>query len=68
MRKVFAIIFTIATFFAIKETIFIFTSSDADIIAKHTQLKLASLSIAIPLVIISFLLWRPKQKGEKNES
>jgi len=67
LRKILAILVSIATIWAIKETIVIFTSSDADIATKGPQLKLASLSIAVPLTIASFLLWRPKPKGEDHE-
>lgn len=67
LRKIIAILVTLITLWAIKETIVIFTSTDADIVAKRDQLKLASLSITIPLIIISLLLWRPKPKGEDNE-
>ncbi len=65
LRKIIALLLTIVAVWAIKETIFIFTTSDADIVAKSGQLKLASLSITIPLVIASLWLWRPTPKGEK---
>ncbi|WP_113664251.1 hypothetical protein [Pedobacter nanyangensis] len=64
-RKTIAFLLTIIALWAIKETIFIFTTSEADIAAKRGQLKLASLSITIPLVIASAWLWRPTPKGEK---
>ncbi len=67
LRKIIAALVTIIALWAIKETFFIFTSTDADIVAKRSQLILASLSITIPLVIISLLLWRPKPKEEDNE-
>lgn len=66
LRKIIAVVVTVIALWAIKETVVIFTSTDADIVAKRDQLKLASLSITIPLVIISLLLWRPKPKGEGN--
>lgn len=62
LRKTIAILVTLITLWAIKETYVIFTSSDVDIVAKRDQLKLASLSITIPLVIASLVLWRPKPK------
>ena len=62
LRKTIAILVTLITLWAIKETYVIFTSSDADIVAKRDQLKLASLSITIPLIIASLVLWRPKPK------
>lgn len=67
LRKIIAVLVTIIALWAIKETVVIFTSSDADIVARRNQLKLASLSITIPLVIISLLLWCPKPKGEEDE-
>lgn len=62
LRKTIAVLVTLITLWAIKETYVIFTSSDADIVAKRDQLKLASLSITIPLIIASLVLWRPKPK------
>lgn len=67
LRKIIAVLVTIITLWAVKETIVIFTTTDADIVAKRSQLILASLSITIPLVIISLLLWRPKSKKEHHE-
>lgn len=61
-RKTIAVLVTLITLWAIKETYVIFTSSDVDIVAKRDQLKLASLSITIPLIIASLVLWRPKPK------
>lgn len=67
LRKIIAILVTIIALWAVKETFVIFTSTDADIVAKRSQLILASLSISIPLVVISLLLWRPKRTEEDNE-
>lgn len=61
-----AVLVTIITLWAIKETIFIFTTSQPDIVEKGNQLKLASLSITIPLMFVCFLLWRPKPKDEEQ--
>ncbi len=60
MRKVLAIIFTIITVFAIKETVYIFNSTDAEILAHRSQLILVALSITIPLSIFTLWLWRPR--------
>ncbi|MNK04782.1 hypothetical protein D3C87_226550 [compost metagenome] len=67
LRKIIAVLVTIITLWAVKETVVIFTTTDADIVAKRSQLILASLSITIPLVIISLLLWRPKPKADDHE-
>lgn len=67
LRKIIAAIVTIITLWLIKETIFIFTTSQADIAKNGAFLKLASLSIVIPLVILNFWLWRPKSKVENDE-
>lgn len=65
MRKIFAVLCTILSVFAIKETVYIFLAKDADIIARRTPLQLTALSITIPLIILSLWLWRPKGK-KKN--
>ncbi|MFN0291171.1 hypothetical protein [Pedobacter helvus] len=67
LRKIIAVLVTLITLWAIKETVVIFTTADADIAKNSAFLKLASLSITIPLAIASLLLWRPKQKEESNE-
>jgi len=68
LRKVIAVIVTLITIFAIKETLFIFTTSQADIAASRHWLILASISITIPLIIACFWLWKPKYKEEDNET
>ncbi len=60
LRKILAIILTLITLYAIKETVVIFTSSDAEIVSHRKQLILIALSITVPLVIVSLWLWRPK--------
>jgi hypothetical protein len=60
MRKLFAIIFTVITLLALKETIYIFKSTDAAIVAKKSQLGIAGISISLPLLILSLWLWKPK--------
>ncbi|WP_316768565.1 hypothetical protein [Pedobacter frigiditerrae] len=61
IRKVLAVILTIFTLYAIKETVVIFTSSDVEIASHRKQLILIALSITVPLVVLSLWLWRPKQ-------
>jgi hypothetical protein len=60
IRKILAVILTIFTLYAIKETVVIFTSSDVEIAGHRKQLILIALSITVPLVILSIWLWRPK--------
>ncbi|WP_461790060.1 hypothetical protein [Pedobacter sp.] len=64
VRKIIAFLVSIIAIWAIKESIYIFTTNDVDISAKRDQLKLASLSISIPLTIIAIWLWRPKPKQD----
>ncbi|WAC39196.1 hypothetical protein [Pedobacter sp. SL55] len=64
LRKIIAVLVTLITLWAIKETVVIFTTTDADIAQKRALLKLVSLSITIPLIIASLLLWRPKREEE----
>ena len=67
LRKIIAVLVTLITIWAIKETFFIFTTSQTDIAAGRHWLILASLSITVPLIIACFWLWKPKYKGEDNE-
>lgn len=62
MRKVLAIISTLITLLALKETYYIFTTTDPEIIKQKGQLILVSFSIVIPLLILTLWLWRPKRK------
>ena len=62
MRKVLAIISTLVTLFVLKETYYIFTTTDTEILKQRGQLILASVSIVIPLLILTLWLWRPKRK------
>lgn len=62
MRKTLAILCTVLTILAIKETVYIFNSTEADIIVQKTQLELTALSITIPLFILTLWLWRPRNK------
>lgn len=60
MKKVLAIILTLITLYAIKETVVIFISNEAEIASHRKQLILIALSITLPLIILSLWLWRPK--------
>ena len=61
MRKILAIICTIITLLAIKETIYILTTTDVAIVAKKTQLSIAAISIILPLIVLSLWLWKPRK-------
>lgn len=62
MRKILAALCTVITVFAIKETVYIFTSTDADIVSQRNQLELTALSITVPLVILTLWLWISSRK------
>lgn len=66
MRKILAIICTIITLYAFKETFIIFISKDAEIIAQRPILIVIALSICLPLILLSIWLWRPKNKKIEN--
>lgn len=65
MRRFLALLFTIVTFFAVKETIYIFTTTDPEIIHKKAQLSMVGLSITFPLIIFTLWLWRGKRKNQE---
>ncbi|MES2448184.1 MAG: hypothetical protein V4546_13440 [Bacteroidota bacterium] len=62
MRKILAIICTLITLYALKETFIIFTSNDTEIIKQRPILIIISLSISLPLALLSLWLWKPKTK------
>lgn len=66
MRKVLAVIATIVTIFAFKEGYAVFTSTEKDIIGQKPILIVISLSIIIPLILLSVWLWRPKVKTKAD--
>lgn len=66
MRKILAVIVTIVTIFAIKEGYTIFASTEKDIIGQKPILIVISLSIIIPLILLSIWLWRPKNQNIEN--
>ncbi|GAB1463859.1 hypothetical protein MASR2M52_19380 [Pedobacter sp.] len=63
IRKILAVAVTLITLLIIKETIFIFTTKQADIVANGKSLKIASVSICIPLIILCSWLWSPKNNN-----
>lgn len=66
MRKIFATLCTLVTIYAIKETVVIFISDNAEVIAKRPILIVIALSITLPLVFLSLWLWKPKNKSLPN--
>ncbi|WP_316830212.1 hypothetical protein [Pedobacter aquatilis] len=66
MRKVLAILCTIITLGALRETFRIFTSNEADIVAARQQLIPLAVSITVPLIILSLWLWVSKPRKEEN--
>jgi len=64
MRKILAIIVTVLTIFAVKESIYIFTSTAPDILRNKTQLSIVAVSITFPLLLLTLWLWSGKRKQE----
>ncbi|MES2653709.1 MAG: hypothetical protein V4663_18360 [Bacteroidota bacterium] len=62
MRKIFAVLFTLVTIFAIKETFYIFTATDPDIINKKARLSIVAISVTLPLIVLTLWLWSGKRK------
>lgn len=67
MRKILAIICTLITLYALKETFVIFTSSNAAITTQRPILIVIALSITIPLALLSLWLWKPKNNKIENQ-
>lgn len=63
MRKVLAAIVSIITIFAIREGFNIYTSTEKDVIGQKPILLVIALSIILPLLLLSFWLWKPKAKN-----
>lgn len=63
MRKVFAVICTIITLIAIKEAVYVFTSTEPDMVKQREIMIVIALSICIPLIILSLWLWSPRKKN-----
>ncbi|MBE5320992.1 hypothetical protein IM793_17640 [Pedobacter sp. MR2016-19] len=68
MRKLFAVLSTIITLFAIKETVYVFTSNEADMVKQKAIMIVIALSITIPLIILTLWLWSPgrNKNGQQN--
>jgi hypothetical protein len=62
MRKILAILCTLITLYAFKETFYIFTSDEVEIVKQRPILIIISLSISLPLALLSLWLWKPKAK------
>lgn len=67
MRKILAIVCTLITIYALKETFVIFTSNDAAITTQRPILIVIALSITIPLALLSLWLWKPKNNKIENQ-
>lgn len=65
-KKILAILCSLLTLYALKETYYIFTTTDSEIAKQRDQLILVSLSIVVPLIVLSLWLWRPKPQKEPN--
>jgi len=68
MRKLFAVLSTIITLFAIKETVYIFTSTEPDMVKQKAIMIVIALSISIPLIILSLWLWSPGRKKNDQQN
>ncbi|RZL36799.1 MAG: hypothetical protein EOO96_06260 [Pedobacter sp.] len=66
MRKIFAILCSLLTIYAVKETVVIFISDNAEVIAKRPILIVIALSITLPLAFLSLWLWKPKNNNLPN--
>lgn len=66
MRKIFAVLCSLLAIYAIKETVVIFISDNAEVITKRPILIVIALSITIPLIFLSLWLWKPKNNNFKN--
>ncbi|WP_316845981.1 hypothetical protein [Pedobacter psychrodurus] len=68
MRKLFAVLSTIITLFAIKETVYIFISTEPDMVKQKAIMIVIALSISIPLIILSLWLWSPGRKKNDQQN
>ncbi len=66
MRKIFAIITTILTFLALKEGFTLLMSTDKAISGQKPILIVIAISIILPLLFLSFWLWKPKKNNSDN--
>jgi phosphate starvation-inducible membrane PsiE len=65
MRKILAILFTLVSIFAIKETFYIFTTTDAEVVHKKVQFGIVAISITLPLLLLTLWLWNGKRKEQE---
>ncbi|GAA4200407.1 hypothetical protein GCM10022289_12110 [Pedobacter jeongneungensis] len=63
MRKLLAVLSTIITIFAIKEAVYVFISTEPDMVKQKPILIIIALSICIPLILLSLWLWSPRKKN-----
>jgi len=68
MRKLFAVLSTILTIFAIKETVYVFTSTAPDMVKQKAIMIVIALSITIPLIILTLWLWSPGRKKNRQQN
>ena len=66
MRKVFAIITTVLTFLALKEGFTLMMSTDQDIVGQKPILIVIAISIILPLLFLSFWLWKPQNNKTED--
>ncbi|MEJ5994232.1 hypothetical protein WG904_07330 [Pedobacter sp. Du54] len=64
MRRFLAILLTIITIFAIKETYYIFSSTDPELVRKKAQLSMVAITITLPLILLTLWLWSGKRKEQ----
>jgi hypothetical protein len=65
MRRIFAILLTFLTLFAIKESFYIFTTTDPEIVNKKAQFGIVAISITLPLLLFTLWLWSGKRKQQQ---
>lgn len=66
MRKVFAIITTILTFLALKEGFTLLMSTDQSIAGQKPILIVIAISVILPLLFLSFWLWKPQNNKSQD--
>ena len=64
MRKIFALLSTLVCIFAIKEAIYIFTTSDPEVFQRKAQFSIVAISIVLPLMLLTLWLWFGKRKEQ----
>jgi hypothetical protein len=66
MRKALAVLFTIITCFAIKETVYVFSATNAEIGGQRGLMIIVWISITLPLFLFSLWLWKPRPPEQEN--